>query len=80
MTELFHIFLCIIGMIFYGCMAWKCKHLGLSLRLIVEELGGMLVALVKQKSGRKVEVLMEGMNARQARLVSLLDLENVYLG
>ena len=39
----------------------------------------MLVALVKQKSGRKVEVLMEGMNARQARLVSLLDLENVYL-
>jgi len=41
--------------------------------------GGMLVALVKQKSGRKVEVLMEGMNARQARFVSLLDLENVCL-
>jgi transposase len=69
-----HIFLCIIGMIFYRYMAWKCKHLGLSLRGIVEELEGIRVALVKQKSGRKVEMMMEEMNAKQARLVSLLDL------
>jgi hypothetical protein len=34
----------------------------------------MRVALVKQKSGRKVEVVMEEINAKQARLISLLDL------
>jgi len=69
-----HIFLCIIGMIFYRYMAWKCKRLGLSLRRIVEELEGIRVALVEQKSSRKVETVMEEMNAKQARLVSLLDL------
>jgi len=69
-----HIFLCIIGMIFYRYLAWKCKDLGLSLRRIVEELEGIRVALVKQKSGRKVEMLMEEINAKQARLISVLDL------
>ena len=61
-------------MIFYRYMAWKCKHLGLGLRGIVEELEGIRVALVKQKSGRKVEMMTEEMNAKQTRLVSLLDL------
>jgi transposase len=69
-----HIFLCVIGMVFYRYMAWKCKHLGLSLRRIVEELEGIRVALVKQKSGKKVEMVMEEINAKQARLISLLDL------
>jgi hypothetical protein len=40
----------------------------------VEELEGIRVALVKQKSGGKVEILMEEINAKQARLISLLDL------
>ncbi|MCG7853210.1 MAG: IS1634 family transposase, partial [Methanosarcinaceae archaeon] len=69
-----HIFLCIIGMIFYRYMAWKCKHVGLSLRGIVEELEGIRVAIVKQKTGRKVEMMMEEMNAKQVRLFYLLDL------
>jgi len=69
-----HIFLCIIGMIFYRYMAWKCKHLRLSLRRLVEELEGIQVALVKEKSGGKVEVVVEEMDAKQARLFSLLDL------
>ena len=69
-----HILLCIRRMIFCRYMTWKCKHIGLSLRRIVEELEGIRLALVKQKSGRKVEVVMEEINAKQARLVSLLDL------
>jgi transposase len=69
-----HIFLCIIGMIFYRYLAWKCKHLRLSLRRLVEELEGIRVALVKEKSGGKVEVVVEEMDAKQARLFSLLDL------
>jgi len=68
-----HIFLCIIGMIFYRYLAWKCKYFGLSLRRLVEELGGIRVALVQGKSGGKVEVVVEEMDAKQARLFSLLD-------
>jgi transposase len=69
-----HIFLCIIGMIFYRYLAWKCKHLRLSLRLLVEELGGIRLALVQGKTGGKVDLVVEEMGAKQARLFSLLDL------
>jgi hypothetical protein len=69
-----HIFLCIIGMIFCRYMAWKCKHLRLSIRRLVEMLEGIRVAIVKQKSGGKVGIVIEEMDAKQARLFSLLDL------
>jgi len=71
-----HIFLCIIGMIFYRYLAWKCKFLGLSLRRLVEELGGIRLALVEGKTGvkGKVDLVVEEMDAKQARLFSLLDL------
>jgi len=38
------------------------------------ELEGIRVAIVKQKSGGKVEMVLEEMDAKQARLFSLLDL------
>ena len=69
-----HVFLCIIGMIFYRYMAWKCKHLGLSLGQLVEELRDIRLALVQKKSSRKVEIMVEEMDVMQARLFSLLDL------
>ncbi|MBC2748531.1 MAG: IS1634 family transposase, partial [ANME-2 cluster archaeon] len=71
-----HIFLCIIGMIFYRYLAWKCKFLGLSLRRLVEELGGIRLAFVQGKTGvkGKVDLVVEEMDAKQARLFSLLDL------
>jgi len=66
--------LCIAGMIFYRYLAWKCKHLRLSLGQLVEELEGIYIALVQEKSGGKVEMVVEEMGAKQARLFSLLDL------
>ena len=69
-----HIFLCIIGMIFYRYMAWKCKHLGLSLGQLVEKLRDIRLALVQKKTSKKVEIVVEEMDAKQARLFSLLDL------
>jgi transposase len=69
-----HIFLCIIGMIFYRYLAWKCKHLRLSLRQLVEELDEIRIAIVQKKSGGKVEMFVEEMGAKQATLFSLLDL------
>ncbi len=73
-----HIFLYVIGMIFYRYLAWKYEHLRLSLRRLVEELGGIRLALVQGKmegKGKgKVDLLVEEMDAKQARLFSLLDL------
>jgi len=40
----------------------------------VEELEGIRIALVQEKSGGKVEVVVEEMDAKQARLFSLPDL------
>jgi transposase len=69
-----HIFLCIIGMLFYRYMAWKCKHFHISLKRLVEELEEIRIALVKDKKTRKCELIVEDMSARQARLFSYLDL------
>jgi transposase len=69
-----HIFLCIIGLIFYRYLAWKCRHLQLSLRRLVEELEGIRLALVQGKMGSKVDLVVEEMDMKQARLFSLLDL------
>ncbi len=55
-------------------MAWNCKHVRLSLRRFVEELEGIRIALVQEKLSGKVEVMVEEMDAKQARLFSLLDL------
>jgi len=68
-----HIFLCIIGMMLYRYLGWKCKYLGLSLKRLVEELGGIRLALVQGKTGGKVDLVVEEMDAKQARLFSLLD-------
>lgn len=69
-----HIFLCIIGLIFYRYLAWKCRHLGLSLKKLMEEFDGIRLALVQRKVSSKVELVVEEMNAKQARLFSLLDI------
>ncbi len=61
-------------MIFYRYLAWKCKHLRLSITRLVDELEGIRLALVQEKTGRNVEMVLEEMDAKQARLFSLPDL------
>ncbi len=73
-----HIFLCITGMLFYRYLAWKCKHFHLSMRRLLEELEGIRLALVKEKTNSKVELVVEEMNSKQARLFSQLDM-GVYM-
>ncbi|CAD6494295.1 MAG: hypothetical protein EMLJLAPB_00752 [Candidatus Argoarchaeum ethanivorans] len=63
-----------VGMIFYRYLAWKCKHLRLNITRLVDELGGIRLALVQEKTGGNVEMVVEEMDAKQARLFSLLDL------
>nr|QNO41515.1 hypothetical protein APENILPF_00016 [Methanosarcinales archaeon ANME-2c ERB4]QNO42038.1 hypothetical protein GKLMMCAD_00016 [Methanosarcinales archaeon ANME-2c ERB4]QNO42664.1 hypothetical protein LNAFDGMD_00025 [Methanosarcinales archaeon ANME-2c ERB4]QNO43393.1 hypothetical protein PNFJDKBC_00004 [Methanosarcinales archaeon ANME-2c ERB4]QNO48231.1 hypothetical protein BHCKGNAA_00016 [Methanosarcinales archaeon ANME-2c ERB4] len=61
-------------MIFYRYLAWKCKHLRLSITRLVDELGVIRLALVQEKTGRDVKRMVEEMDVKQARLFSLLDL------
>ncbi len=70
-----HIFLCIIGMLFYRYLAWKCKNLHMSLKQLVEELEGIRIAIVKNSKGNKIKLVIEEMDAKQARLFSQLGLE-----
>lgn len=69
-----HIFLCIIGLLFYRYLAWKCKHPHISLKRLVEELEEIRIALAKDKKEDKVRIVLEEMNTRQAGLFSQLDL------
>ena len=69
-----HVFLCIIGMLFYRYLAWKCKHLNLSIKRLVEELDDIRLALVQGNESGKVEMVVEEMDVKQARLFSLLNL------
>ena len=61
-------------MIFYRYLAWKCKHLRLSITRLVDELDGLRLALVQEKTDGNIMVMVEEMNVKQARLFSLLDL------
>lgn len=69
-----HLFLCVIGLLFYGYLAWKVKRLGLSMREMVEELKKIRVAAVQDKSTKKTQLVFEEMSVKQARLFSTLDL------
>jgi hypothetical protein len=50
------------------------KYLGLSIKRLVKELRGIHLALVQSKTGDKVVLVVEEMDAKQSRLSSLLDL------
>lgn len=54
-----HIFLCIIGMLFYRYLAWKCKNLHMSLKQLVEELEGIRIAIVKNSRGIRSSWLLK---------------------
>ena len=69
-----HIFLCIMGMLFYRYLAWKCKTFHMSLRQLVDELEGIRIAIVEDKRGNKTKLVIEEMGTKQARLFSQLDL------
>ena len=69
-----HVFLCVVGMLFYRYLVWRCKHLHMSMKDLIEELEGIRIALVEDKDGGWCRLVVEEMNSRQARLFSLLDL------
>jgi hypothetical protein len=68
------VFLCIIGCLFADTWHGDANIFVLVLKRIVEALEGIRVALVKDKTWRGCELMVELMDSRQARLFLLLDL------
>ena len=71
-----HVFLCVMGMLFYRYIARKVQNLGLSIKELDHQLEGIRVAFVKPKDSTKINLLVEEMNPIQAKLFSVLGLSD----
>jgi len=69
-----HVFLAIIGLLFYRFLAWKTKKYGLSMKGLIDALSGIRIALVKENKSDKSEIVLEEMNSTQGSLFSFLNL------
>jgi transposase len=69
-----HVFLCIMGMLFYRYLAKKVKYVGLSIKELQHQLEGIRMAFVKNNETSKISLVVEEMNPIQAKLFSRLEL------
>jgi transposase len=69
-----HVFLAVMGLLFYRYLAWKTKKYGLSLKEIIDVLSGIRFALVKDNKSDKSDIVLEEMSANQGSLFSFLNL------
>jgi transposase len=69
-----HVFLCVTGMLFYRYLFWKLRSFRLSGQRILEEFGRIRLAVIKENSSKKTQLVFEEMTPLQARLFSFLDL------
>lgn len=69
-----HVFLCVMGMLFYRYLFWRLRSFNLSGQRILSELEGIRISMVKQNGAKKVQLIFEEMTPLQLRLFSFLDL------
>ncbi len=69
-----HVFLCVMGMIFYRYLARKVNDLELSIKELDHQLEGIRVAFVRDKDTNQVSLVVEEMNTTQAKLFSAVRL------
>lgn len=69
-----HVFLCVMGMLFYRYLAKKVKYGGLSIKELQHQLEGIRMAFVKNNETSKISLVVEEMNPIQAKLFSRLEL------
>ena len=69
-----HVFLAIMGLLFYRYLAWKTKKYNLSLKEIIDALSGIRIALVKDNKSDKSDIVLEEMSSNQGSLFSFLNL------
>lgn len=71
-----HVFLCVMGMLFYRYLARRVKNLGLSIKELNHQLEGIRVAFLQNKETNQVNLVVEEMNVIQAKLFSVLELSD----
>lgn len=69
-----HVFLCVMGMLFFRYLAKKVKYVGLSIKELQHQLEGIRMAFVKNNETSKISLVVEEMNPIQAKLFSRLEL------
>ncbi len=76
-----HIFLCVMGLVFYRYMLWKLKKSNeqLSNTEVIEKLENIRIALVKS-GDREVKFVFETMDVDQMRLFAMLRLGDIIEG
>jgi len=69
-----HVFLAIVGLLFYRYLAWKTKKFNLTLKKLIDHLSQIRIALVMDKTSKKSDMIVEEMTSIQASLFSSLNL------
>lgn len=69
-----HVFLAILGLLFYRYLAWKTKRFNLTLKKLVDNLSQIRIVLVMDKTSNKSDMIVEEMTSIQASLFSFLDM------
>jgi transposase len=69
-----HVFLAIVGLLFYRYLAWKTKRFNLTLKQLIDNLSQIRIALVMDKVSNKSDIVVEEMTSIQASLFSFLDM------
>jgi transposase len=69
-----HVFLCVIGLLFVRYLSWKLGDIGISDEQLMDELGKIRVGFVSTSELKNAELVVEEMNALQAKIFTRLDL------
>ena len=69
-----HVFLAMIGLLFYRYLAWETKIYGLSIKKLVEKLSEIRIAIVQERESQKSKIIVEEMDTKQASLFSFLNM------
>jgi transposase len=69
-----HVFLAIVGLLFYRYLAWRTKRFNLTLKKLIDNLSQIRIALVLDKTSNKSDIIVEEMTSIQASLFSFLDM------
>jgi len=70
-----HIFLAMIGLLFYRYLAWETKIYGLSMKQLIEKLYEIKIAVVQEREYKKSKIILEEMDTKQASFFSFLDMQ-----
>jgi len=70
-----HVFLAIIGLLFYRYLAWETNIYGFSMKQLIEKLSEIKIAVVQERESKKSKIIVEEMDTKQASLFSFLSME-----